>query len=644
MCGIFGSFNLDRNSPLDSRIAQQMGEHLNHRGPDQEGLYQDHSICLGHRRLSIIDLSEAGRQPMPNEDKTLWIVFNGEIYNYQELRPELEKHGHRFRSNTDTEVILHLFESEGDACVNKLRGMFAFAIWNSRDEILFIARDRLGKKPLYYYFDSRVFAFASEMKALLLHSRVARELDLQAVDEYLSYQYVPAPRSIFRDIRKLPPAHTLVCKRNDLRLEKYWEPDFSRKISFQSNEELETGVLNQLEESTRIRLKSDVPLGAFLSGGVDSSAVVAMMARNMNTPVKTFSIGFEEEDYSELKYARRVASLFQTDHHEFVVKPDTVEILPKLVWHYDEPFSDSSALPTYYLSQMTRKHVTVALNGDGGDEAFAGYEKYLAMRFFSYLNQLPERGRRFLQRLGDSLPEQAEKRNLMRKFKRFLRTSTGNFTTDYLGLMTLFDDRSKKALYTPEFMHHLKGNPPADRFLISLLERGSSLHWIDRISRTDYESYLPNDLLAKVDIASMAHSLELRSPFLDHKFVEFSASLPPMFKLNGTKTKDLLKRALRKILPNDILDRKKMGFGVPLNHWFRGPLQEFARETLLSNNSLKRNYFKPEQLGRLLSEHAAGRKDHAYKLWNLLVLEIWHQVFVDGATPISNASNLKFEG
>jgi asparagine synthase (glutamine-hydrolysing) len=635
MCGIFGSFNLDRNSTLDSRIAQQMGEHLNHRGPDQEGLYQDHSICLGHRRLSIIDLSEAGRQPMPNEDKTLWIVFNGEIYNYQELRPELEKHGHRFRSNTDTEVILHLFESEGEACVNKLRGMFAFAIWNSRDEILFIARDRLGKKPLYYYFDSRVFAFASEMKALLLHPRVAKEIDLQAVDEYLSYQYVPAPRSIFRDIRKLPPAHTLVCKRHDLRLEKYWEPDFTRKISFQSEKELETGVINQLEECTRIRLKSDVPLGAFLSGGVDSSAVVALMARNMNTPVKTFSIGFEEEDYSELKYARRVAGLFQTDHHEFVVKPDTVEILPKLVWHYDEPFSDSSALPAYYLSQMTREHVTVALNGDGGDEAFAGYEKYLAMRFFSYLNQLPERGRRLLQRLGNSLPEQAEKRNLLRKFKRFLKTSTGNFTTDYLGLMTLFDDRSKKVLYTPEFAHHLEVNPPADRFLISLLEQGSSLHWIDRISRTDYESYLPNDLLAKVDIASMAHSLELRSPFLDHKFVEFSASLPPQLKLNGTKTKDLLKRALGKILPEDILNRKKMGFGVPLNHWFRGPLQKFARETLLSKSSLKRHYFEAEQVGQLLSEHAAGRKDHAYKLWNLLVLEIWHQVFVDGATPIT---------
>ncbi len=635
MCGIFGSFNLDRNSPLDSRIAQQMGERLKHRGPDQDGLYQDQSICLGHRRLSIIDLSEAGRQPMPNEDETLWIVFNGEIYNYQELRPELENHGHQFRSNSDTEVILHLFETEGETCVNRLRGMFAFAIWNSRDETLFLARDRLGKKPLYYYRDSRVFAFASEMKALLLHPRVAKEIDLQSIDQYLSYQYIPAPRSIFRDIQKLPPAHRLICKRNEFRFTKYWEPDFSQKISFQSTRELETRTLNELEESTRIRLKSDVPLGAFLSGGVDSSAVVAMMARNMNTPVKTFSIGFEEDDYSELLYARRIAGLFQTDHHEFVVKPDAIAILPKLVWHYDEPFSDSSALPTYYLSQMTRDHVTVALNGDGGDEAFAGYEKYLAMQFFSYLNQLPSRGRQFLQRLGDILPEQAQKRNLLRKFKRFLKTSSGDFATDYLGLMTLFDKNSKRALYTPEFTRRLNGYPLADRFLGSLLEQGSSLHWIDCISRTDYESYLPNDLLAKVDIASMAHSLELRSPFLDHKFVEFSASLPAQFKLSGTKTKYLLKRALKGILPRDILNRKKMGFGVPLNHWFRGPLREFATGTLLSEKSLKRNYFEPGQVRRLLSEHSAGRRDHAYKIWNLLVLEIWHQVFVDGATPIA---------
>ncbi|MFN8009328.1 MAG: asparagine synthase (glutamine-hydrolyzing) [Terriglobia bacterium] len=629
MCGIFGSFNLDGTPQLDQRIVQQMGECLKHRGPDQAGDLQTQAISLGHRRLSIIDLSEAGRQPMPNEDETLWIVFNGEIYNYQELRAELEKRGHRFRSQTDTEVILHLFESEGEACVQRLRGMFALAIWNSRNESLFLVRDRLGKKPLYYFADSRVLAFASELKALLLHPRVSRDIAPAAIDAYLSYQYIPAPLTIFNGIQKLPPAHFLTCQRGALRIKKYWEPDFTHKIVYPSETELESGILSHLEEATRIRLKSDVPLGAFLSGGIDSSAVVAMMAKNMSAPVKTFSIGFQEDDYSELQYARRIANLFHTEHHEFIVKPDAVGILPSLVWHYDEPYSDSSALPTYYLSQMTREHVSVALTGDGGDEAFAGYEKYLAMRLYRLLNLLPGRARRCLQKMGEMLPEQVETRNLLRKFKRFLRTSTGQFSLDYLGLMTLFDQQSKLSLYSPGFVQSLKMVPSADSFLKHVIEQESDLHWIDRVARTDYLTYLPFDLLVKSDIASMAHALELRSPFLDHQVVEFAASLPANLKLKGTSLKHLLKRSLAKSLPSDILHRQKMGFGVPLNHWFRGPLQNFARETLLSEKSLGRGYFEPKQINQLVSEHADGKKDHAYKIWNLLVLEVWHQVFVD---------------
>lgn len=629
MCGIFGEFRFSGKGLEDPQVYREMGEALRHRGPDQSGLFQDAHITLGHRRLSIIDLSEAGRQPMPNEDESLWIVFNGEIYNFQELRPELEKSGHRFRSQTDSEVILHLYERDGVACLEKLRGMFALAIWDSRGKNLLLARDRLGKKPLFYYRDALRLVFASEIKALLRHPAVGRDIDPRAIDEYLAYQYIPAPRSIFHGIRKLLPAHYLLLRGSQAEEQRYWNLDFARKPGETSEQALGEQVLRHLDEATRIRLRSDVPLGAFLSGGVDSSAVVAMMARHMSAPVKTFSIGFEESDYDELKYARLVAKRFGTEHCEFVVKPEATEVLPKLVWHYDEPYADSSALPTYYLSKMTREHVTVALNGDGGDEAFAGYEKYLAMKLFARLNALPAGVRRALQRLGSILPEQPARRNLLRKLKRFLKSGTGGLKAQYVSLMTLFSPADKEFLYSQDFQAGLRETPPAEAFLQDLLDRTSQLHWIDRLSSTDILSYLPNDLLVKVDIASMAHALELRSPFLDHKFIEFAASLPPQLKVSGLTTKYLLKRALKGILPDEILYRKKMGFGVPLNHWFRGSLKDFAAETLLSSRSLGRRYFQSGFVRQLLNEHSVGKKDHAYKIWNLLILEIWHQTYID---------------
>jgi asparagine synthase (glutamine-hydrolysing) len=623
MCGIVGILNFFDTHQESLQVLEKMAQTVRHRGPDQSGTYSDAHIFLGHQRLSIIDLSEAGRQPMANEDETIWIVFNGEIYNFEELRPDLVARGHRFRSHTDTEVVLHLYETEDIACLQKLRGMFALAIWDSRKQRLLLARDRIGKKPLVYFLDAQGLLFASEQKALLRHPRVSKDIDLEAIDEYLVYQYIPAPHTIFKGIQKLLPAHYLLYEKGRVEVAPYWQLRFDSKLEGVSENELTRQLLHHLDEATRVRLKSDVPLGAFLSGGVDSSAVVATMAKNLQRPVKTFSIGFEESDYNELSYARQVASLFQTDHHEFVIKPDAVEILPKLVWHYDEPYSDPSALPTYYLSSLTRNHATVALNGDGGDEAFAGYEKYLAIKLYRTLNRLPRSLRQALQALGEFLPESPDRRTRARKLKRFLKISTGDLKSDYLRIMTLFDPGERSLLYAEPFQRRLNLRR-SESFLTQLIVDSWHLDWVDCISRTDIHSYLPNDLLVKVDIASMSQSLELRSPFLD-----FAASVPARYKVSGNETKYLLKRSLAKILPAEILSRPKMGFGVPLSHWFRGALKNFAYQVLLSERSTRRGYFRPDYVKSLLDEHANGKKDHAYQLWSLLVLEVWHQVCFD---------------
>ncbi|MEW5977039.1 MAG: asparagine synthase (glutamine-hydrolyzing) [Acidobacteriota bacterium] len=629
MCGFFGILNFRETPPPEPALLDRMGKTLVHRGPDQSGLYSDSLMTLGHRRLSVIDLSECGRQPMSNHNGTIWIVFNGEIYNFGKIRPDLEKRGFRFRSSSDTEVLLHLLESEGIRGLQELRGMFAFAIWDTSTRKLLLARDRLGKKPLVYYQDAHGLIFASEIKCLLQHPRVSRELDSQALDEYLTYQYIPAPHTIFRAIRKLPPAHYLTCDSGQVKVGRYWNLDYEPKIQGTSEQELQALLVDRLEDATRIRLKSDVPLGAFLSGGVDSSAVVALMARHSSRPVKTFSIGFKEGDYNELPYARQLARHIGTEHHEFIVEPKAVEILPKLIWHYDEPYSDSSALPSFYLAQMTREHVTVALNGDGGDEAFAGYEKYLAMGLLRLLNGWPSALRKGFTGLGRFLPEQAVRRTALRKLKRLLQSNTGSFEHDYLRLMVLFDRAEKERLYSSQFLARLEDLPSAEDFLLKLLAEGSHLTWIDRIGSVDVQSYLPYDLLVKIDIASMANSLEVRSPFLDHQFLEFAACLPAHLKCQGSTTKRILKKAFEGILPQSVLQRRKMGFGVPLNHWFRGPLQGFARETLLTGPSQKRGYFETNYVRQLLEDHVGGRKDNAYKIWNLLTLEVWHQVYLD---------------
>jgi len=629
MCGICGKLNFNKDEPVDPGLIRQMCQILSHRGPDDEGIYVQKNCGLGHRRLSIIDLTAAGHQPMCNEDGTIWIVFNGEIYNFLELRKSLAAKGHRFISSTDTETILHLYEEEGTDCLKKLRGMFAFAIYDEKNGRLFLARDRVGKKPLVYAVKDTSLIFASEIKAILLDPAIQREVDVTVLHHYLTYEYCPSPLSIFKGINKLPPAHFLIWEQGKVRIERYWDLRYREKLTLSSEEEYGERFKELFEESVRIRLMSDVPLGAFLSGGIDSSATVAFMSTLTSRPVKTFSIGFEEEEYNELPYARIAAERFKTDHHEFMVKPDAVEILPKLVYYYNEPFADSSAIPTYYVSKLTRKHVTVALNGDGGDESFAGYERYIADRLAGYYQMVPALLReKIIRRIVEALPHAENRRNFFRRLKRFVRGISEQPERRYVRWICFFDNEMKDDIYSNEFRELNKGTDSVD-LIVRWYGKADGKSFLDRTLFVDVMSYLPEDLLVKVDIASMANSLEARSPFLDHKLMEFAASLPSSLKLNGIVTKYLLKESLRGILPEEILQRKKMGFGVPIDCWFRGELKEMAFDTLLSPAALQRGYFKKESIERLLNEHITLRADHSYRIWALLFLELWHRMFID---------------
>ena len=633
MCGICGILNFDPASPVDPAVLKGMADLLAHRGPDGEGFHHDGPLGLGHRRLAIIDLSEAAAHPLPNEDETVWIVFNGEIYNFQALREDLLARGHVFRSKGDTETILHLYEEEGPACVRRLRGMFAFALWDARRRELVLARDRLGKKPLYYWHrPGRGFAFASEPKAFLAHPEFRAEPDAAALHLYLTHQYVPAPRSAFRGVGKVPPAHVLRVGDGQVRLERYWTLPFAPKRA-EPEAALTEELRARVAEAVRLRLISDVPLGAFLSGGVDSGVVVALMAGLNAGPVKTFSIGFAEPEYDELRYARQVAERFGTEHHEAVVRPDAVAILPRLVWHYNEPFADSSAVPSLYLAEMTRRHVTVALNGDGGDEAFAGYPRYRAARLARTYRVLPPPLRRALEAAAAALPAGRAKGPAARA-QRFLRGAGLDPLRRYAVWMSHFDDGQKAALCTPEFLARAEGDGPD--YLAAAFGAAAGAGAVDPrdvLLAVDVATYLPEDLLAKMDIATMAFGLEARSPLLDHEVMEFAAALPPGLKLRGGTGKYLLKRAFADRLPPALLHRRKMGFGVPLDHWFRHDLRDLAHDTLLGQRARTRGLFRPEAVARLLEEHARGRAAWQYHLWNLLVLELWFQTFIDSPHP-----------
>lgn len=627
MCGIVGIINKN-GAAIESATLGSMCDAIRHRGPDDAGDYVCGGAGLAMRRLSIIDRG-GGHQPLANEDETLWIVFNGEIYNHRELRTELEDCGHRFRTQTDTEAIVHGYEEWGEQVVERLRGMFAFAIWDARRRELFAARDRVGKKPFLYAETTGGLVFGSEFRALLRHPEVSREIDPQAIDDYLSFMCVGAPRTAYRQIRKLEPGHTLRFKPGgSLSTKRYWQPDFHNKLRIGEQEAAER-TLELLREAVRVRLMSEVPLGAFLSGGIDSSAVVALMAQESNSRVKTFAIGFEEQDFSELEHARRVAEHVGADHHEFVVRPDAVEVLPTLVEHYGEPYADSSAVPTYYVARETRRHVTVALNGDGGDELFAGYERYAAMRMAEDYRRLPAALRRaVIEPAVARLPVPDKRRSRVRDAQRFLRAASLPAAERYAGWTNVFDDADKQRLYTDGFRQRTHARP-ASAHLAPWFAKANGAGVVDAALLADTMTYLPNDLLVKVDIATMAVSLEARSPFLDHHLIEFAASLPAEFKLRGRTTKHLLKRALAGLLPADILTRRKMGFGVPVGKWLRGEMEPFMRETLLSEKAARRDLFKPDYVARLVEEHTAGRQDHAARLWTLMMLELWFDRFID---------------
>ena len=649
MCGICGE--IDFNKGVTVEPIRRMCKVLTHRGPDDEGMvfirgkrYFDvkndlefppgengFDAALGHRRLSIIDLSTAGHQPMCNEDGSIWIVFNGEIYNFQETRGKLEKKGHFFKSKSDTEVILHAYEEWGVACLDHFRGMFAFAIWDSNLQRLFLARDRLGKKPLVYFHQKSHFAFASEIKALLQVPEIERKVNATAIHHYLTYQYVPSPDTIFEGIKKLPPAHYLLYDRDGtLKIERYWKLHFnSSHQTYISLQELSDRIRTELEESVNLRLISDVPLGAFLSGGVDSSLIVGIMAKLSGKPVKTFSIGFEEKEFDELSYARLVSQHFSTEHHEFIVKPNAIEILPKLVWYYNEPFADSSAIPTYYVSKMTRDHVKVVLTGDAGDENFAGYPRYLRSKYVSWFTRLPEKVRRsllpaFLRILSQS-PWRRKTLNRLADFMEMLSSHQGR---NYAEQIKIFNQKEKDDVYSEDFSRQVKGTDPLD-YLIKKYEEGDTDDLLEKLLYLDMTTYLPEDLLVKMDIATMANSLEARVPFLDHKFMELVAGIPPHFKLKGTRTKFILKKAFKDFLPDAIFKRRKMGFGVPVSRWFRNELKDYVYDILLDPRTLNRGYFRREGLQRLLNDHIALRYDHSSKIWALLFLEMWFRVFID---------------
>jgi asparagine synthase (glutamine-hydrolysing) len=627
MCGITGYVNANGRA-ADRSVLERMNRAIIHRGPDEDGFYVNENVGLAMRRLSIIDLA-GGQQPIYNADRTKWLIFNGEIYNYQELREDLIDRGHKLYTKSDTEAVLHLYEEHGVDCLQYLRGMFAFAIWDDVEKTLFLARDRVGKKPLLYsHQPNGDLIFGSEFQALLEHPAISREVDHEALDSYMSYLCVPAPQTAFRAIRKLEPGHWMRWREGRIETQRYWLPEFAPKLKISEEEAIEE-TTRLLREATRLRMISEVPLGAFLSGGVDSSTIVALMAQESSTPVKTFSIGFEEQDFSELVHARKVAEHVGAEYHEFIVRPDALEVLPTLVEHYGEPFADSSAIPTYYVSRETRKHVTVALNGDGGDESFAGYERYMAMAVAELYKRVPSAIRTpLIEGPINLFPTSEIKKTRIRDIQRFFISVSENIPERYGRWMSTFKPAVKDEIYTEDFARSVDRSR-ALQVLSHWTGKANGIGLLDKMLLADLMTYLPNDLLVKVDIASMANSLEARSPFLDHKLIEFAASLPEGLKMKRLRTKSLLKKVAARLVPKEVIYRPKMGFGVPVGRWFRGEMKPFVREVLLSQRSLERGVVKRGMIERYVEQHTSGEVDHSFQIWTLLMLELWYQRFID---------------
>ena len=622
MCGIAGLLHRDASRPATLDELKPMLDRIAHRGPDDWGHHLDGALGFGMRRLSIIDLS-SGHQPIHNEDKTVWTVFNGEIYNFVELRPMLEKKGHRFYTNTDTEVIVHLWEEYGPDFVNHLRGMFGIAVWDSRTKQLMLVRDRLGIKPIYYKASSEGVYFGSELKALLAHDDVEPEVDYEAVRLYLQMQYVPAPKSILKGVSKLPPGHFALVTDGHVRVAEYWDAPLNPDPNPQSFDEYREELEHTLAESVKMRLISDVPLGVFLSGGIDSSTITALMARQMDEPVKTFSIGFDYQKYDELPYARQIAERFGTDHHEERVHADAIEVLPKLVWHYDEPFADSSAIPTYYVSRLAKQHVTVVLSGDGGDELFAGYDRYRVMEKYYRLYRLLGPFRRPLSGLAAMMPIPLRKQAIANRFGMSLEDTYREYMSQFSQLWL-----ERVAPSGPLSPPRESDGPWSDYW-----SRSSHRPYLERLGYIDMKTYLPDDILTKVDRASMAVSLEARVPMLDHKVVELAARMPYECKMRAGTSKAVLKEIIGQWTTPEFLTRPKMGFGVPIGEWFRHELRDFVRDRLTSQRARERGLFDMQFVTQLIDDHQKEEVDHSAMLWSLLFLEEWFRLFVDNEKP-----------
>ena len=622
MCGITGIFDTRGKSEIPRELLQRMNETQFHRGPDEGGLHLEPGVGLGHRRLSIIDLS-SGQQPLFNEDGSVVVVFNGEIYNFQQLVPELEALGHVFRTHSDTEVIVHAWEAWGEACVERFRGMFAFALWDRKQETLFVVRDRFGVKPLYYAFlDSGEFIFGSELKALMAHPHLARDIDPLAVEEYFAYGYVPEPRTIFKRACKLPPGFTLTLRRGEGRVlpRQYWDMPFT-PVAVKDEASARDELVARMQESVRLRMIADVPLGAFLSGGVDSSAVVAMMATQSATPVNTCSIGFDDPAFDEVAYAQQVADRYCTNHHVETVAADDFSLVSQLAQVYDEPYADSSALPTYRVCELARKHVKVALSGDGGDEHFAGYRRY---RWFRYEERMRSAMPLMLRRplfgaLGRLYPKADWAPKVLRA-KTTFEALARDTVEGYFHGVSLLSDAQRSRLFSPSFRRELQGYQA-----VEVLRRHAAVAPTDDplslVQYLDMKTYLVGDILTKVDRASMAHALEVREPLLDHELMGWVSGLPVDLKLRGTEGKYLLKKAMEPYLPHDVLYRKKMGFSVPLAAWFRGPLAATIRGVVLGERLASTGLFNQDYLREVVEAHQSGMRDYSVILWTVLMFD-----------------------
>lgn len=626
MCGICGTVSFQNGDFLNDELLRRMNQSLFHRGPDDQGYYRDNFAALAMRRLSIIDL-ETGQQPISNEDGSVWVVYNGEIYNFHEVRSQLESKGHQFRTQSDTEVIVHAYEEYDLACANHFNGMFAIAVWDRRLRRLVLIRDRIGVKPLFYWAAGGKLVFGSELKAVIAHKQVPRQLDLEGLDNFLSLEYIPGPRTIFRNIHKLPPGHLLVFEEAGLKLQQYWELPYSPVVG--DEEACAENLADLIQDSVRLRMISDVPLGAFLSGGIDSSSIVAYMSQMASKPVQTFSIGFDDDTYNELPDAQVAADYFGASHTTQIINPDIAGLAQKLIYHLDEPMGDFSIFPTFLVSQLASQSVKVVLSGDGGDELFAGYDTYLAESLSRYYQWLPGTLRRMaLPALANRIPPQPAKKGLLNKSKRMVEGAALDPSLQHTRWMIFISDAEKEKLYRPDICSSLNGYTTSSIFE-GYFRKAARFDPLAQQQYVDIKTYLADDILAKVDRMSMAVSIEARVPLLDYRIAEFALNLPPQMKLHRSRTKVILRRAMQRMLPELSLTKPKQGFSIPMKHWLRHSLKPMLLDLLSDDCIRRRGYFNPQTVSTWVQDHLEGRVNHSHRLWSLMVFELWHRSLMD---------------